>query len=108
MEQDKVAVAFDVICREVEAAIKELNDEGARAFQTSRYDDVEKLRQVAEELGVFHYNVRQLHNHWIAKFASADLSPPAQEEPQESSTGALRPPEVAKEGTGLLNRLGQA
>ena len=107
MEQDKVVVAFTVINKEIELIMEALNDEGAEAFRSGSYEQVDRLRRVAEELGVFQETARQLHTHWVAKFGP-DNGLPTPRRPVQNEAAAPQPElQVAEEGTGLLGRLGQ-
>ena len=112
MDQDTVTRAFGVISEEIKAIIHELNDEGAHAFRSGRYEDVDRLRHVGEELAVFRGSVGQLQTLWVSKFLSYNgnttqpkpvrdqpmpiLDEPSFPIPEEPATG---------EGTGLLGRL---
>ena len=68
MEQDNVALAFDTIIRDINAAIEGLNDEGAEAFLSGRYEDVNRLRQRGEALAGFSGEVEQLLTVWVTQF----------------------------------------
>jgi hypothetical protein len=106
MEHDKVEVAFTVIGKEIELIMEALNDEGAKAFRSGSYEQVDKLRRVAEELGAFHETARQLHTHWVAKFGP-DNGLPIPHRPAQTQSPAPQPEmQMAEEGTGLLGRLG--
>jgi hypothetical protein len=107
MDEDKVTRAFGVISEEIRALIEELNDEGARAFRHSKYEIVDRLRKMGEELAVFHGNVEQLETQWVNKFG-ADNDNSAQPEPEREQQPFTLPEEtVGNNGTGLLDRLEQ-
>lgn len=107
MDQDKVTVAFAVINKEITAIIQELNDEGAQAFRSSRYEDVDRLRTMGEELGAFRERVEQLKTQWVGKFGASNDNSSEPEPLNEEPPPAVPKKKAVREGTGLLDRLNQ-
>jgi hypothetical protein len=53
MKRDGVNVAFEMILEEIEAVEAQLNQEGASAFQQSRYKDADRLSATGKKLREF-------------------------------------------------------
>ncbi|NJO82756.1 MAG: hypothetical protein HC828_07970 [Blastochloris sp.] len=68
MEQDGVNVAFSLILGELENVIKDLDAEGAQAFQRRAYEEAQRLSRTGSELAKFQDNVRELQLQWINGF----------------------------------------
>ena len=62
--EDEVIRAFDIVLEEVEDAIEELNQAGAKAFQKGDYDRARKLMDQGSQLTTFREKVNELQKEW--------------------------------------------
>ena len=73
-QHDEVSVAFDIIVDEIGSAIRELNNDGAQAFQNGIYDAADKLSKAGKELASFQAKLYELKKEWINTFDAATRS----------------------------------
>jgi len=66
MIRDGVGVAFEMILEEIQAVEAQLNQEGASAFQQSRYKDADRLSAIGKKLGEFRGKLEALRKEWNA------------------------------------------
>jgi hypothetical protein len=64
MKRDGVSVAFEMILEEIQSVEAQLNQEGASAFQQSRYKDADRLSATGKELGAFRGKLEALRKEW--------------------------------------------
>ncbi len=69
MNQNEVAVAFDIVLEEIEDIIEELNKEGAHALQSEKYDVYKDLLDKGYQLTTFREKVSDLQKEWVNIFA---------------------------------------
>jgi len=97
MEQNGVAIAFDIVLEEIENAIAALNQQGAQAFQGGKYDVARDLIGKGSHMAAFRSKVHDLQKEWINIFAT--VSPPktrkGTRKVAERSQRGLRTPEDA-------------
>lgn len=70
MDQNEVAVAFDIVLEEIENAIAALNREGAQAFQVGKYDVARELMEKGSQMTAFRTKVADLQKEWLNIFAA--------------------------------------
>jgi len=56
MKRDGVSVAFEMILEEIQSVEAQLNQEGASAFQQSRYKDADRLRNNRGQTTIFQFD----------------------------------------------------
>jgi len=71
MDQNEVAVAFDIVLEEIENAIATLNQEGGQAFQSGKYEVAKDLMEKGSQMVAFRQKVSDLQKEWINLFAAA-------------------------------------
>jgi hypothetical protein len=69
MDQNEVAIAFDIVLEEIENAIAALNQEGAQAFQSGKYDVASDLMEKGSQMAAFRSKVKDLQKEWLNIFA---------------------------------------
>lgn len=74
MEQNEVAIAFDIVLEEIENAIAALNQQGAEAFQNGKYDVARGLMEKGSQMAAFRTKVNDLQKEWLNIFAT--VTPP--------------------------------
>lgn len=74
MEQNEVAIAFDIVLEEIENAIAALNQQGAEAFQNGKYDVARDLMEKGSQMAAFRTKVNDLQKEWLNIFAT--VTPP--------------------------------
>ncbi len=74
MDQNEVAIAFDILLEEIENAIAALNQQGAEAFQSGKYDVARDLMEKGSQMAAFRSKVNDLQKEWINIFAT--VTPP--------------------------------
>lgn len=67
---DSVAVAFELMALELNAAVEDLNSAGARLFQGSEYDEAKRLTEKGKALKEFCDRVTVLSKEWSERFAT--------------------------------------
>jgi restriction system protein len=70
MDQNEVAVAFDIVLEEIEDVIEVLNNEGAQAFQSGKYDIAKDLIDKGSQMTAFREKVSDLRKEWTNIFAN--------------------------------------
>lgn len=70
MERNEVAVAFDMVLQEIDRAIAALNQEGAEAFQSGRYEMAKNLTEKGAQMKGFRDKVAGLRKEWHDLFAA--------------------------------------
>lgn len=70
MDQDEVAIAFDIVLEEIENAIAALNQQGAQAFQSGKYDLARDLMEKGSQMAAFRSKVNDLQKEWLNIFAT--------------------------------------
>jgi len=70
MNQNEVAVAFDIVLEEIENAIAALNREGAQAFENGKYEIARELIEKGSQMTAFRNRVKDLQKEWLNIFAS--------------------------------------
>ncbi len=70
MDQNDVAVAFDIVLEEIENAIAGLNKEGAQAFQSGKYEVAKDLTEKGSQMAAFRGKVSDLRREWLNIFGS--------------------------------------
>ncbi len=70
MDQNEVAVAFDIVLEEIENAIAALNQEGAQAFQGGKYDVARELMEKGSAMTAFRTKVLDLQREWLNIFGA--------------------------------------
>ncbi|HHS97355.1 MAG TPA: hypothetical protein ENK08_05570 [Chloroflexi bacterium] len=68
MNKDLVDTAFSIIREEIGAVVEKLNERGGQAFREGKYDEVEELRKIAEDLMTFCAEVERLRAEWVSHF----------------------------------------
>ncbi len=76
MDQNEVAIAFDIVLEEIENAIAALNQQGAQAFQSGKYEVARDLTEKGSQMAVFRTKVADLQREWLQTFDSASLPRP--------------------------------
>mgnify|MGYP005865933069 FL=1 len=74
MDQNEVAIAFDIVLEEIENAIAALNQQGAEAFQNGKYDVARDLMEKGSQMAAFRTKVNDLQKEWLNIFAT--VTPP--------------------------------
>ncbi len=74
MDQNEVAIAFDIVLEEIENAIATLNREGAQAFQVGKYDVARELMEKGSQMTAFRTKVVDLQKEWVNIFAAVTPS----------------------------------
>lgn len=74
MNQNEVAIAFDIVLEEIDNAIAALNHQGAQAFQDGKYDIAKELMEKGSQMVTFRSKVNELQKEWINIFAP--VTPP--------------------------------
>jgi restriction system protein len=69
MDQNEVAIAFDIVLEEIENAIAALNREGGQAFQVGKYDVAKELMEKGSQMTAFRTKVVDLQREWLNIFA---------------------------------------
>ena len=70
MDQNEVAIAFDIVLEEIENAIAALNQQGAQAFQAGKYDVARDLMEKGSQMAAFRTKVNDLQKEWLNIFAT--------------------------------------
>ncbi len=70
MQQNEVAVAFDIVLEEIENAIAALNREGAQAFEKGKYEIARDLMEKGSQMTAFRSRVKDLQKEWLNIFAA--------------------------------------
>ncbi|WP_157042527.1 winged helix-turn-helix domain-containing protein [Roseiflexus castenholzii] len=70
MDQNEVAIAFDIVLEEIENAIAALNREGSQALQVGKYDVARELMEKGSQVTAFRTKVVDLQKEWINIFAA--------------------------------------
>jgi hypothetical protein len=70
MDRNEVAVAFDIVLEEIENAIAVLNQQGAQAFQSGKYDVARNLMEKGSQMAAFRSKVKDLQKEWLNIFAT--------------------------------------
>ncbi len=73
MDQDEVTIAFDIVLEAIENAIAALNQQGAKAFQSGKYELAKDLTEKGIEMTAFRGKVDDLRKEWLNGFASVLL-----------------------------------
>ncbi len=97
MDQNEVAIAFDIVLEEIENAIAALNQQGAQAFQNGKYDVARDLMEKGSQMAAFRSKVKDLQREWLNIFATVP-SPKARRRSRkvaERLKRGLRTPEDA-------------
>ena len=68
MDQNDVAVAFDIVLEEIENAIAGLNKQGAQAFQAGKYEIAKDLTEKGSQMTAFRGKVSDLRKEWLNIF----------------------------------------
>ena len=74
MDQNEVAIAFDIVLEEIENAIAALNHQGAEAFKNGKYDVARDLMEKGSQMAAFRTKVNDLQKEWLNIFAT--VTPP--------------------------------
>jgi len=69
MDQNEVATAFEIVLEEIENAIAALNQQGAQAFQSGKYDIAKDLMEKGSQMSAFRAKVKDLQQEWLNIFA---------------------------------------
>lgn len=81
-----VTVAFELMKLELEAAVEELNSEGAELFRESRYEEASNLTNRGTTLHEFCLRVEKLSAEWADQFAVDTISDETEQEQQTART----------------------
>ncbi len=65
---DSVGIAFELMRLELEAAVEDLNSEGAKHFQVSGYEEARTLTKKGEALQDFCERISKLADEWNEEF----------------------------------------
>ena len=60
MNQNEVAIFFDIVLKEMENVIEALNREGSQAFQAGKYDVARELMEKGSQITAFRTEVVDL------------------------------------------------
>lgn len=82
MDQNEVAIAFDIVLEEIENAIAALNQEGAQAFQCGKYDLARELMEKGSQMTAFRTRVVD-HSKGMAEHLCLCHSPQGKEKEDE-------------------------
>lgn len=72
----EVDTAFEIVLEEIENAIEGLNRTGAKAFESSDYDLVQRLRQTGSQMTSFRDKAYSLQKEWNSIFVIAKVRNP--------------------------------
>ena len=64
MKSDGVSVAFSIIMDEITTVVDQLNQEGVKAFKSSKYSVAEKLSESGKKLDSFREKLEKLKIEW--------------------------------------------
>lgn len=97
MDQNEVTIAFDIVLEEIENAIAALNQQGAQAFQSGKYDVAKELMEIGSQMAAFRTKVKDLQREWhnIFAFVSPPRTRKAGKRVAERLKQGLRTPEDA-------------
>jgi hypothetical protein len=70
MDQNEVAIAFDIVLEEIENAIEALNQQGAQAFQSGKYEEAKELMEKGSQMTAFREKVNELQKEWSNIFTT--------------------------------------
>ena len=70
MDQNDVAVAFDIVLEGIENAIEALNQEGAQAFKSGKYEAAKDLMEKGSSMILFRGKISDLQKEWLNIFAT--------------------------------------
>ncbi|NEX46891.1 hypothetical protein [Pseudotabrizicola algicola] len=96
------SIAFELMALELQTAVEELNSEGARLFQASRYPEAKELSDRGAALQGFCAKVRALSEEWGTTFAAEVKAAPASSVALDTTRKILSASKSSK--TGLLVR----
>jgi restriction system protein len=77
MEQNEVVIAFNMVLEAIDNAIAALNQQGAQAFQSGKYDIAGDLTEKGKQIRGFRTKVSELQKEWLNIFAAV-IPPRAQ------------------------------
>jgi len=69
MQQNEVAIAFDMVLEEIENAIASLNREGGQVFERGNYELARDLIEKGSQMTAFRERVKDLQKEWLNIFA---------------------------------------
>ncbi|MDH7482965.1 MAG: winged helix-turn-helix domain-containing protein [Armatimonadota bacterium] len=70
MDQNEVAIAFDIVLEEIENAITALNREEVQAFQAGEYDVARELMEKGRLMTAFRKKIVDLQKEWLNIFTT--------------------------------------
>lgn len=89
MNHHKINIAFEILLEQIEDAVNELNEEGARAFRGRAYDKARELIEDAEQISEFRDKANQMKGEWHEVLENKDSS-------YQDETGSLEISEMPR------------
>tara|TARA_R110002051_G_C8615685_1_gene482528 strand:- start:38 stop:520 length:483 start_codon:yes stop_codon:yes gene_type:complete len=83
---ESVTVAFELMKLELEAAVEDLNTQGAELFRCSQYEEAKELTDHGGTLRHFCDRVDELATEWNNNFANVGGDEPTEQEQQAART----------------------
>jgi hypothetical protein len=83
---ESVTVAFELMKLELEAAVEDLNTQGAELFRSSQYEEAKKLTDHGSALHHFCDRVAELATEWNKSFSNVSDEEPTEQEQQAART----------------------